>query len=152
MFDDNLFLNSPRSTIEMPAFLFDPGIFDTLSPSDRLFLGQRNRAVMIWNQRAALLKAVDNGLQGVAHSDATDKIASINNWFANQLYNSNIDEVTGRAVTPLIDGDRLKMLAEQNNRAAQDIAVTNVAADLVRLGTDLANIASRNIGGPVGSG
>lgn len=151
MFDDNLFLNDPRSTIEMPAFLFDPGIFNTLSRDNKVFLWQRARAVAIWNQRAALLKALDNGLEGGDYNAAVETVERINDWLAAQLYISNIDAATGQVVIPLLDGARLKQLADQNNDAAQDIAVATLAADLVRLGTSLANIARQNIGG-AGSG
>lgn len=152
MFDDSVFLNPPRSTIEMPDFLFEPAIFDDLSNEVKLMLWQRNRAVAEWNRRASLLKAMDNNLQGTARNKARRAIARINDWFERQRYNSNIDAVTGAAVTPLVDAARLKTLAEQNNQAVQAIAATAIAVDLFRIGTDLANIVNQNIGGPAGSG
>lgn len=149
MFDDNIFLNDPRSTVEMATTFLQPAIFASLPASDQLFLWRRARAVVIWNQRAALLKAMDNGLQGTQRSDAERDIALINNWFARQHYNSNIEAATSHTVTPLLDAARLQSLVEQSNQAAQDIATTGVAVDLVRIGTDLANAARGNVGGPV---
>jgi hypothetical protein len=151
MFDDNLFLNDPRSTLEMGTTFLQPAIFSSLPASDQLFLWRRARAVAIWNQRAALLKALDNGLRGTQRSEAERDIALINNWFARQHYDSNIEAATGQTVTPILNAARLKTLVEQNSRAAQDIATAVLAGDLVRIGTDLANIARGNIGGVTGA-
>lgn len=150
MSDWNLFLNDPHTPVQVSTYYLRPATFNALPQSKREYLWRRARAVAIWNQRAALLKAF-GGLVGNARDSAERQIADINDWFANQDYRNDIDIATGAAVTPLLDADRVKELAKQNNRAAQDIASTTVPADLVRIGTDLANAAAQNIGGPVGS-
>lgn len=149
MFDDILFQNDPLTTIQIDTYFMRPEFFNSLPDDDKLFLWRRTRAVTNWNQRAALLKAVAQGLSGSELSNADREIKLIDNWFQRKYYDSNISASTGQSVTPLIDPARLTMLAEQNQRAAQDIAASTVAADLVRIGTDLANIASQNIGGPM---
>jgi hypothetical protein len=148
MFDDTLFLNQSRSLIEMPVYLFEPVLFNSLAPKDKAYLWRRARACAIWNRRSALLKAMHSGLQGTDWSDADRAIADINNWFALQQYRTDIDAATGQAVTPLIDPERLKLLAEQNNQAVQAIAITAIPGELVLIGTELANIVSQNVGGP----
>ena len=152
MFNDDLFLNDPKQPIQMAGIYFRPEIFNALPASDQLFLWRRSRAVTIWNQRAALLKAVIGGLQGPELSDAERDIELINNWFARKHYEGNIDAATGQAVTPLIDPQRLDMLADQNRQAAQDIAASSLVADLLRIATGLANAARNNIGGPQPAG
>ena len=149
MFDDNLFLNNSRSVIEMPTFLFDPVLFNSLAPKDKAYLWRRVRACAIWNQRTAFLKALDNGLGGTDRSNAERAIDAINKWFELQQYRTDIDVATGQAVTPLVDPERLRIMAEQNNAAAQDIAITAIPGDFVRIGTDLSNIVNQNIGGSV---
>lgn len=148
MSDWNLFPNSPHEPLQISTYFLQPARFNALSQAKKEFLWRRGRAVAIWNERAALLKAL-NGLDGDDRDSAERRIADINNWFADQDYRNDIEIATGAAVTPLLDAARIKELAQQNNRAAQDIAASTVAPDLVRIGTDLANAAAQNIGGPV---
>jgi hypothetical protein len=139
--DDALFQGDPLDPLEMPTAFLAPDTFNQLPADEQLNLWRWCRAVTNWNQRAALRKAMTLGLAGTELNNARRDDQLITNWFDRRRYNSEIDALTEATVTPAIDPARVLDLANQNRQAKQDIETSQVAADLVRTATDLANAA-----------
>src|SRR5688572_9836194 len=111
-----------------------------MSEGERREFWREHREQSVWNQRAALLRALQDETLTEAKRVVLDfRIQQLNEWFQLEAWQQDTSQLGGLQVTPLPSPQEIRALAMANSAAAQDVASTALAVDLIRLATRFIN-------------